>query len=116
MNIADFKINKCICVSNPPSDENDFINDALNIVESIDKKIFEKYKVFFFFFAKTYYQYKITYENKINIHGKKDFIDYDALEKCLRTANAEFKGKKVMSTIIGSSNFDGKGDRKNVWK
>lgn len=47
---------------------------------------------------------------------KKDFIDYDALEKCLRTANAEFKGKKVMSTIIGSSNFDGKGDRKKCMK
>lgn len=47
---------------------------------------------------------------------KKDFIDYDALEKCLRTANAEFKGKKVMSTIIGSSNFDGKGDRKKCLK
>lgn len=42
---------------------------------------------------------------------KDNFIDYDALEKCLRTANAEFKGKKVMSTIIGSTSFDGKGDR-----
>lgn len=42
---------------------------------------------------------------------KDNFIDYDALEKCLKTANAEFKGKKVMSTVIGSTSFDGKGDR-----
>lgn len=42
---------------------------------------------------------------------KKDFIDYDALEKCLRTANAEFKGKRVMTTLLGSTRFDGKGDR-----
>jgi len=47
---------------------------------------------------------------------KKDFIDYDALEKCLRTANSEFKGKKVMSTVIGSTQFDGKGDRKKCLK
>ncbi len=42
---------------------------------------------------------------------KKYFIDYDALERCLRTANAEFKGKKVLTTIVGSTKFDGKGDR-----
>ena len=45
MDIEKFKINKCICVSNPPSDEKDFISDALNIVESIDKKIISKYIV-----------------------------------------------------------------------
>ena len=100
MNIADFKINKCICVSNPPSDENDFINDALNIVESIDKKIFEKYKVFFENLAKTYYQYKITYENKINIHGKKDFIDlikYASLK--LLSKDELIKGEKDIFLI-----------------
>ncbi len=42
---------------------------------------------------------------------KDNFIDYDAMEKCLTTANAEFKGKKVMTTIIGSTQFDGNGDR-----
>ena len=43
---------------------------------------------------------------------KENFIDYDALEKCLRTANAEFKGKKVIMTLAGSTRFDGRGDRK----
>lgn len=40
-----------------------------------------------------------------------EYINYDALERCLLTANAEFKGKKVMTTIIGSTKFDGRGDR-----
>lgn len=42
---------------------------------------------------------------------KDDTVNYDALKKCLETANAEFKGKKCMCTIIGSSRFDGRGDR-----
>ena len=41
---------------------------------------------------------------------KSEFVDYDALEKCLRAANAEFKGKKVATTLLGSSKFDGRGD------
>lgn len=40
-----------------------------------------------------------------------DTVDYDALTRCLLTANAEFKGKKVMMTIVGSSQFDGNGDK-----
>ncbi len=47
---------------------------------------------------------------------KKDFIDYDALEKCLKTANAEFKGKKVLTTLLGSTKFDGRGDRDKCLK
>ena len=47
---------------------------------------------------------------------KDDFIDYDALENCLRTANAEFKGKKVLTTMLGSTKFDGKGDRDKCMK
>ena len=42
---------------------------------------------------------------------KDNFIDYEALEKCLKAANAEYKGKKVMTTLLGSTKFDGKGDR-----
>ena len=42
---------------------------------------------------------------------KKDFIDYNALEKCLKTANNEFKGKKVLTTLLGSTRFDGRGER-----
>lgn len=38
-------------------------------------------------------------------------VDYDALTKCLKTANAEFKGKSVLMTIVGASEFDGNGDK-----
>lgn len=41
-------------------------------------------------------------------------IDYDALKNAIMTANAEFKGKKVMSTMIGCSDFDGNGDKDKV--
>lgn len=43
--------------------------------------------------------------------SKKAFVDYDSLERCLKTANAEFKGKKVLTTVLGSTKFDGKGER-----
>ena len=55
--------------------------------------------------------YMCTYPSR-----KGEYIDYDALEKCLKTANAEFKGKKVMTTIIGSTTFDGKGDKEKCLK
>lgn len=41
-------------------------------------------------------------------------IDYDALKNAITTANAEFKGKKVMSTMIGCSDFDGNADKDKV--
>lgn len=44
--------------------------------------------------------------------SNRTYLKYDALEKCLRTANAEFKGKKVMTTLLGSTKFDGKGEKK----
>ena len=42
---------------------------------------------------------------------KKPGIQYDALEKCLSSANAEFAGKRVATTIIGHSIYEGGGDR-----
>ena len=36
-------------------------------------------------------------------------IDYNALENSLATANAEFKGMKVMTTVLGGTKVDGNG-------
>lgn len=45
-----------------------------------------------------------------------DTVDYGSLTKCLLTANAEFRGKKVLTTILGSSQFDGNGDKDKCLK
>ena len=45
-----------------------------------------------------------------------DTVDYDSLTKCLLTANAEFRGKKIMATIIGSSQFYSNRDKDKCLK
>lgn len=50
--------------------------------------------------------YICGYPNK-----NKEYLDYNALEACLRTAEAEFRNKKIATTIIGCSLFDGNGKR-----
>lgn len=49
-------------------------------------------------------------------HSKRVFLEYDALENALATANAEFKGMKVATTVLGATRFDGNGDRERVLK
>lgn len=43
-----------------------------------------------------------------------DYLDYAALEKCLKWANIEFSGLRVATTLIGGSKFDGNGDKGKI--
>ena len=47
-------------------------------------------------------------------NSRRDYLDYEALKTSLLTATAEFKGKKVMTTVLGSSKFDGNGDKDKI--
>lgn len=47
---------------------------------------------------------------------KNEFIDYNALENCIKTANIEFSGLNVATTVIGSSCFDGNGNRDKIMR
>ncbi|MCD8208281.1 MAG: hypothetical protein LUD72_10125 [Bacteroidales bacterium] len=51
------------------------------------------------------------YYRKMPVGVTKPSVIYEALEKCLTTANTEFKGKKVATLIAGATRYDGKGDR-----
>ena len=41
-------------------------------------------------------------------------LDYAALKQCLETAALEFKNKRILTTVLGGTIFDGKGNKKRV--
>lgn len=49
-------------------------------------------------------------------NSKRSSIDYEALDKCLKSVNKDFSGKKVAAPFLGASYFDGNGDKDKCFK
>lgn len=49
-------------------------------------------------------------------NSNKCYLSYESLDKGLGICSSLFKGKKIMSTLIGSSKYDGNGDKDIIMK
>lgn len=47
---------------------------------------------------------------------KKEYLDANALKKCLSLCNIRYAGKKLAMTVMGASRFDGNGDKEAILK
>lgn len=43
-----------------------------------------------------------------------DYLEYTALESCMQIINKNFKNKKIASTILGNSVYEGDGDKEKI--